>query len=391
MAEADLPVRQLDDALLCSLLERRRVVEERLGWLRQRRGGSQDFTCASRQRLETLAQDCLESLRHGQGTAGLDSAAPSLQGAHQLERVERVPARSFMDSAQRGPSERNAELVAEEPVQRTRAQGAQPDSTDLEIGLPEAQRRLTLARHALSHEQSDRFLGQPARHELEHECCRWIQPLDVVNRHEYTPPFGQPPKGPETRSRDGPLIRRQPLVLRQEKRCLECPPLDGRQRSEHGAQHRLEQIGQPRERETGLTLGRTAVEHTHPPLASVPQPGPPHRRLADPGLTREHERRRQVAVEKGGDGGKLLVPADNLVESGCHAPMDYATAPRRFCAPAGCCLGAPMGTWPRDGLVRAGRKAERGWGMPGRTSEAPRTPAVERRWKAAVANTGKLK
>ena len=201
-------------------------------------------------------------------------------------------------------------------MQRTRAQWPQPDATDLELGPPQAERRLTLARHALGNEQADRFLVKPPRHELEHERRRRIEPLHVVHRNEHAPLSGQPPKETQAGSRDRPLIRRRPLLLRQQERGLERPPLDRGQRFERLAQHGLEQIGQPRKRETSLALSRTAYEHTHIPLASLPERSPPDRRLPDPRLTVEHERRREVPVEKGGDGGKLLIATD---ESDLHA------------------------------------------------------------------------
>src|SRR5207302_6533963 len=159
------------------------------------------------------------------------------------------------------------------------------------IGPAQAERRLTLtlACHAFGQQQPNRFLRQSPRHELEHERRWWIQPLHVVHRYEHTSLSGQLPKDAQARSRDRPLVRWRPLLLRQQERRLKCPPLDRGQRRERLGERRLEEIGQPRERETSLALGRSADKDPHTALARLLQPGPPHRRLADPCLTREDE------------------------------------------------------------------------------------------------------
>ena len=228
MAEADLAVRQLDDARLKRLLQRQGVAQDRFGRPRKRRCCGEDLACAQRQHFEALAQDRLERLRDGQGTAGLDPSPSRLQGAHQLERVERVPARGLVDSVERRPCEGHVEPASKEPVQRTDAQRTEPDPDELEIGPAQAERRLTFtfACYTLGQQQADRFLRQSPRHELEHERRWWIQPLHVVYRHEHTSLSGQLPKEAQARSRDRPLVRWRPLLLRQQERRLKGPPLD---------------------------------------------------------------------------------------------------------------------------------------------------------------------
>ncbi len=230
-----------------------------------------------------------------------------------------------MDSVQRRPRERHADLVAEKPVQRSRAQRPQPHSTDFEISPSETEWRHTLARDALGHQEAGRFIDQPARHELEHERRGRIQPLHVVHRQEDAPICGQPLDDAKTRRRDRPLIRWRPLLLREQERRFERTPLDRGDRSERFAQYRLEQVGQPRKRQPSLALCRTRDEDANIALSRLFQPDAPHGCLSDTRLTRKHERRWELAVEKGADGSEFLVSPDDRGERGGHDKVDYAT------------------------------------------------------------------
>ena len=161
MGKADVAVRQLDNARLGRLLQCQRVAEDRLGRPCQRRRRSDDVAHARRQRLQALEQDRLERLRHRQGTSRFDPAAPCLQGAHQLQRVERVSARGLVDSVQRRPCERRAGLVAEKPVQRTRAERPQETRWTSRSARSMPSGATPLARRPLGHQQS-RLVPRPA-------------------------------------------------------------------------------------------------------------------------------------------------------------------------------------------------------------------------------------
>jgi hypothetical protein len=63
-------------------------------------------------------------------------------------------------------------------------------------------------------------------------------------------------------------------------------------------------------------------------LALLFQPGTPHGCLSDTRLTGKHERCRELAVEKGGDGGEFLFSPDDRGERGGHDKVDYATSRR---------------------------------------------------------------
>ena len=187
-------------------------------------------------------------------------------------------------------------------MQRTRAQRPQPDATELEIRPLQGERRLTLARHALGDEQADRFLGQPARDELEHERRRRIQPLHVVDRHEHASLSGQPPKDAQTRSRDRPLIRRRPLLLRQQERRLERPPLDRGQRlrAPRRAPVRADRPvprtrAGPRSRPGGRRARALLAREPVPPRPATPSSCrfPPRPRARAPRESRRRQRRRR--------------------------------------------------------------------------------------------------
>ena len=64
-----------------------------------------------------------------------------------------------------------------------------------------------------------------------------------------------------------------------------------RQRTEFGAGHGLEQVGERRVRESGLGVDRPGRENRQPALAREPHALMPQRRLADAGLAGERERR----------------------------------------------------------------------------------------------------
>jgi hypothetical protein len=220
MAEPDLAVRQLDDTRLERLVQRQRVTQKRFGRPRERRCCGEDFPRSQRQYLKALAQDRLECLRDWQRTSGLDPSPSGLQGSDQLERVEGVPARGFVDSVERRPCKGHVEPVSEEPVQRTGAEWAEPDSDELEIGTAQAERRLTLACDALGQQQPDRLFGKSPHHELEYKRGGWIEPLHVVHRYEHTTLSRQLPKDAEARGRDRPVVRWRPLLVRQQERRL---------------------------------------------------------------------------------------------------------------------------------------------------------------------------
>ena len=142
-------------------------------------------------------------------------------------------------------------------MQRTRARGGPGGRSPTRARPSRPERRFTRGLHALGHEQSDRLGSEPTRHELEHELRRWIQPLHVVHRHQDGPLLGQAAKDGQTRRRDRALIRRWPLVLREQERRLERAPLHRREHRENVVQHRLEQIGQPaNDSRASLSAGR---------------------------------------------------------------------------------------------------------------------------------------
>ncbi len=106
-----------------------------------------------------------------------------------------------------------------------------------------------------------------------------------------------------------------------QQRDLERPPPRQLQRREHVVEHALEQVAETRVREPALRLRRSRREHTRPCERAQLDARQPERRLADPGVTLEHERGRPVArlVHERRDDGELLVPADDLER---HLPRD---------------------------------------------------------------------
>ena len=67
-------------------------------------------------------------------------------------------------------------------------------------------------------------------------------------------------------------------------------------------------------REAALGLGRPRREDAQSARARMLDAGEPERRLADPGLALEHERRRPCrrSADEGAEGGELLLSADDL-------------------------------------------------------------------------------
>jgi hypothetical protein len=111
-----------------------------------------------------------------------------------------------------------------------------------------------------------------------------------------------------------------------QERDLQRTPARRGQLTDHHVEDGVEQVAEPCVGEPALGLGRTRGEHGQPTPARRRDSGEPQRRLPDPGLALEHQRRRRGGgtVEEANDGAELRIAPDD--PDAAHAPI--LTAPR---------------------------------------------------------------
>jgi len=149
----------------------------------------------------------------------------------------------------------------------------------LAAGLIRAERR----------EDGDRVVLQPPHRELECPGTRPIEPLHVVDRQQHWHLRRQLGQERDEGGPDRPRVRGAFLGLGPEQRDVEPSALGCRETGKRVGPKRGEQIPQPRERQAGFRVRRSAREHAIPLCLGAAGGLVPDRRLADAGLPLEHQ------------------------------------------------------------------------------------------------------
>ncbi len=258
--------------------------------------------------------------------AECERSAPPPQRAGKLEREERVAAGGLPDPDQGRAREGRIEAGAQQPQKRADAQPGDLHCPQLLLRHSAAQPGGHLA--ACGDQGGDRFI-QAGKRVAERGKRRGVQPLDIVYRHAQRPVARKQSQRTEERGGDDALVG---LVVRvaAEKRSSECALLDGRQLRDDLVGVGAQKVGQPCERIAGLGLRRPAGKHPVTPLDRRFDSRRPQRRLADPGLTGEHDDAGKLlgVVEELDDRRELVLPADEVPGGDVHAAQ-YPAPPWR--------------------------------------------------------------
>ena len=174
---------------------------------------------------------------------------------------------------------------------RAHAQAADLDRPQPSLGHGAAKP----VRHIAADRQQggDRLIVEAGERVAKRRKRRSVQPLDVVDREAERAVAGEQPQRSEERGRHGAVVGVD-LRLAEQQRGLERPPLDRRQLGQDVAGGVAEEVGQPREREAGLGLRGPGGQDPVAAGGGSLDAGQPQRRLADPGLARQHDGARKL-------------------------------------------------------------------------------------------------
>ena len=248
---------------------------------------------------EPRVDELLERLGQAEGPDRIAAPAVGVERAGQREREERVPARGFVEAKERRPREASAELRLQDAVESARAERA-----DAQVGRSAlVERTLQLRRRdavtePAGEEDADVVLGQSPQRKGERARRRRIQPLHVVDRDEERLAVGEQLQRRADGHGKGAEVDRLLRVVPQEQGDLERAPPRCRQLGQHVGERVLEQVSQPGMGDSELDLGGPGGEDAQPALPRRLDTGEPERRLPDPGLALQDERRRASAASR---------------------------------------------------------------------------------------------
>ena len=318
MGEADRPVSALDHVRGGGRVERLRAnpraPQERLRRVADCRGEGQRLACRRRQPGDPPTQEPLERVGHDER---LGRVEVRVEDARQLDREEGIAARLLVNAKQRLTRERSADRLLNSGVQRANAERLHVESPDaLGVECLLDRRRGRSVGDATSQQQDHAFPASlrsanasAAADEASTHCTS-----SMATRIGPARRAGRARCASRARAPVDPRVR---LVRFRDQECdLERPPPGRRKRRQHIVEAAFEQITQNCVREPTLGLRGSRRKHAHPARARILDPGEPERRLADAGLTLEHERSRLLvrAADEGLKRGQLLIPADDLVQ-----------------------------------------------------------------------------
>ena len=196
-------------------------------------------------------------------------------------------------------------------MRRAEAQAGDIDRSQPVLGHGAAKPRRQVA--ADRQQGCDRLIVEAGKDVAKRRARRRVQPLDVVDREAEGTVAGEQSQCSEEGGGDRAVIGVD-LRLPEQQRGLERPPLDRRQLGQDVVGGVAEKVGQPRERERGLGLRRSSRQDPVTAGGSRIEAGQPQRRLADPGLAREHggARKTVAVIEEPDDRAELFLPADEV-------------------------------------------------------------------------------
>ena len=315
VGEANRPARAFDhlrhDRRFESLRRNAGPVEERLRRRPQRRCERQCSPRRVRKPGQPHAHELVQRLRNRKRPSRVGAR---IESAGQLQREERIAARPLVDAEQGLARKGPVEPVAQESMERADTERPDRQTPDrVRADRPLESRHCSLGA-AGGEEQKHRARTEPAQGERERVRRRGVEPLEIVDRHEQRPVFGEHLQraagcDPE-RARIDPIVGR---LLEEERDLERAPPRSGK-RGQDVVENVLEQIAEAQVREPALGLRRPRREDAHPPRVGVLDAGKPERRLPDAGLTLEHEPGRPCrhVVDEGEDDATFFLSADDL-------------------------------------------------------------------------------
>ena len=311
--EADPVVVELDDLRLERRakpdvwIDPRRRFCDGDGRVRMRRGCEEKAATLRRERQQSAVDELLEGLGDRQGLAALGRDAAALQGADDLQGVERVAGGRLPHLGQERTRQGHAQVCLHHMVERGGI-----ERPDLDVGHPlRGQRARQLSdKRALDprtarQQHTDRLGTKPPGCVRESRGRGRVEPLDVVHGHDEGPLFRERPECGQERHADRVRVGRWALVVTDDERTRQRSGLGGRQRRERLVEHGIEQVSDAGERERRLALGRARGEHEVSLGCRLCEPGLPERGLPGAGVAFEHERdgsrgnaRREVAKRR---------------------------------------------------------------------------------------------
>ena len=190
-------------------------------------GGKQVLATLRRKCQQSFVDERAQRLRQGQRLTRLDGDSRAAQHAHDLEGVERVPARRLVNLREQGTRQRDSEVLVDHAVQRAHLE--RPDVHVAEaIGAeraPQLDDERALERSPAREQQSDRLAAQASRAVRERGGRRGVEPLRVVDGDEQRRLGRERPQGVERGDADRTPVWRRPLGVLQHQRERERAPL----------------------------------------------------------------------------------------------------------------------------------------------------------------------
>ncbi len=268
-----------------------------------------------RQRSDPCLDQGPKRLRDRQPLAGRDSGPGSGEVAGDLEGVEGIAARRFLDPDEHQAWERPSGTGQEQLVQRCQRQRAHVQPLPPLGGDAGGQLENRCAGLAADGEQEAGGAVDEATNGVrENGGRRIVEPLGVVDREDQRLLAGELAQERRRGDRERPLVRQLAGRLGPQDRDLQSVPLHGGKNGELGLDDRGQQVGQASEGERSLGLRRRRAQDPGFALVGALDRGPPDRRLADPRLAID-EQARQARL------GPLEHPIDRL---------DLASPPDEF-------------------------------------------------------------
>jgi hypothetical protein len=218
----------------------------------------------------------------------LRASETSVHRARQLEGVERIAFRNLLYPNDCGPRQRSSKTLGDDGVQAAETQRPDPYALNT-VRFRKLQPRCRAAAAVVGvgpnrAEHSDPR-GEPARRERDDVSARGVEPLKVVDRHQYGGLLGQEFDRREEARSDRPLIGGQILGFRAKQDAIDREPLRGGQVGQHRIVDAGKQIGQGGVRQYGFRLGRPRREHQESARLGEFHRGQTQGGLADAGLT----------------------------------------------------------------------------------------------------------
>ena len=225
--------------------------------------------------------------------------ARSLKHAHDLERVERIAARAVVHLGEQRSRERHPEVLVDDAVQARRLERADVDAR-VALGRERAQQLVDAA--SSRGPSGARAAGRRARRGTVAPRTRALRPTtrsshcDVVDGDEDGLVAGSATRSAfrsatptACASGGGPSSSSRTSARDSARRC---PAGSGCERL---VEHRIEEIAEPREADSVVSLSTGCACSTRSPRASAPRDArAPERRLPHSRLALEHERGRAV-------------------------------------------------------------------------------------------------